>query len=69
MRKSRLGARKFLHLRWELDGHLAGRRLGIRPDPVREMAQGVSDSEEEEDPEVEVEGSSSFEPVRHRRGI
>ncbi|KAM0988931.1 hypothetical protein FF1_012926 [Malus domestica] len=69
MRKSRLGAHKFLHLLWELDGHLAGHRLGIRPDPIHEMAQGVSDSEEEEDSEVEVEGSSSFEPVRHRRRI
>ncbi|KAM1027334.1 hypothetical protein FF1_040099 [Malus domestica] len=29
MSKSRLGARRFLHLLRELDGHLARRRLGI----------------------------------------
>lgn len=34
-----------------------------RLDSFREMAQDRSDSEEEEDFEAEVEGSSSFEPV------
>lgn len=31
--------------------------------PFREMAQGCSSSEEEKDPQAEVEGSTSFEPV------
>ncbi|KAM1030154.1 hypothetical protein FF1_034035 [Malus domestica] len=56
MSKSRLGARIFLHLLQEFDEYLTRRRLGIRSDSVREMAQGGSDSEEEEDPEAEVEG-------------
>lgn len=31
--------------------------------PIREMAQDCSNSEEEEDPQAEVEGPTSFEPV------